>query len=56
MKTAFIIFNRMPMLGFISGYDPLMHLKPMGFMPEFIWDICAASKDVINDENLPQNA
>jgi len=46
----------MPILDFISGYDPFTRLKPMAFMPEFLRDIGAASKDVINDENLSQNA
>ncbi|MDK2743433.1 MAG: DJ-1/PfpI family protein [Nitrospira sp. BO4] len=52
MKTAFIIFDRMTMLDFIGVYDPLTRLKSMGLMPEFTWDICAMSEDVVDDKNL----
>jgi len=52
MKTAFIIFDRMTMLDFIGLYDPLTRLKSMGLMPEFAWDICAISNDVVDDKGL----
>jgi len=52
MKTAFIIFDRMTRLDFIGVYDPLTRLKSMGLMPEFTWDICAMSEDVVNDKKL----
>jgi cyclohexyl-isocyanide hydratase len=52
MKTAFIIFDRMTMLDFIGLYDPLTRLKSMGLMPEFDWDICAMSKNVVDDKEL----
>jgi transcriptional regulator GlxA family with amidase domain len=48
MKSAFIIFDRMTMLEFISIYDPLTRLKLMGLMPEFAWGICARSKNVVD--------
>jgi cyclohexyl-isocyanide hydratase len=52
MRTAFIIFNRMTMLDFISVYDPLTRLKSMGEMSDFAWDICAMSKTVADDKGL----
>lgn len=52
MKIAFVIFDRMTMLDFISVYDPLTRLKSMGFMTEFAWDICAMNKIVVDDKGL----
>lgn len=52
MKAAFIIFDRMTMLDFIGMYDPLTRLKSMGLVCEFVWDICAVTKDVSDDKNL----
>ncbi len=52
MTTAFIIFDRMTMLDFIGLYDPLTRLKSMGLMPEFEWDICGFTKDIVDDKGL----
>ena len=52
MKTAFVIFNRMTVMDFISAYDPLTRLKSMGLMPGFEWDICAFTADVVDDKGL----
>lgn len=40
------------MLDFIGVYDPLTRLKSMGLMPEFVWDICAMRKDVVDANEL----
>ena len=52
MKAAFVIFNRMTALDFIGVYDPVTRLKSMGLMPEFSWDICAFSQQVMDDRGL----
>lgn len=52
MKTAFIIFDRMTMLDFCGIYDLLTRLKSIGLMSEFVWDICAMGKDVVDDKSL----
>lgn len=52
MKTSFVIFNRMTVMGFIGAYDPLTRLKSMGLIPGFDWDICALTTDVADDKGL----
>ncbi|MDN5941134.1 MAG: DJ-1/PfpI family protein [Nitrospira sp.] len=52
MKTAFVIFNRMTALDFIGTYDPLTRLTSMQLMPDFEWDICALTMDVVDDKGL----
>ena len=52
MKAAFVIFDRMTALDFIGVYDPVTRLKSMGLMPEFSWDVCARSSQVLDDRGL----
>jgi cyclohexyl-isocyanide hydratase len=42
----------MTMLDFIGPYDPLTRLESIRLMPEFAWEICAMSKDIIDDKEL----
>jgi transcriptional regulator GlxA family with amidase domain len=52
MKTAFILFDRMTALDFVGVYDPLTRLRSMKIMPGFVWDLCAFTKDVVDDRGL----
>jgi cyclohexyl-isocyanide hydratase len=52
MKTAFVVFNRMTVMDFIGTYDPLTRLKSMRLIPDFEWDICALTEDVVDDKGL----
>lgn len=52
MKTAFVIFDRMTVMDFIGAYDPLTRLRTTGLMPDFQWDICALTDEVLDDKRL----
>jgi cyclohexyl-isocyanide hydratase len=52
MKTAFVIFDRMTALDLIGVYDPLTRPKPMNFVPEFNWQVCAFIEKVSDDRGL----
>ncbi len=52
MKTAFVIFDRMTALDLIGVYDPLTRLKSMDFVPEFSWQMCAFTEEVVDDKGL----
>jgi transcriptional regulator GlxA family with amidase domain len=52
MNTAFVIFNRMTMLDFIGMYDPLTRLKSMQIMPDFEWNVCSFTTNVVDDKGL----
>ena len=52
MKTAFILFDRMTAMDFIGVYDSLTRLRSMNLMPGFAWDICAFTKNVVDDRGL----
>ena len=52
MKAAFVIFHQMTALDFIGIYDPLTRLKTMEILPDFTWNICAATPTVTDDRNL----
>ena len=52
MKAAFVIFDKMTALDFVGVYDPVTRLKSMGLMPEFSWDICSYSQQVMDDRGL----
>lgn len=52
MKTAFVIFNRMTALDFIGMYDPLTRLNSMQLMPDFEWNVCSFTADLVDDKGL----
>jgi transcriptional regulator GlxA family with amidase domain len=52
MRTAFVVFDRMTMLDFVGIYDPLTRLRSMGFMPDFAWEVCAQTPEVVDDRGL----
>lgn len=41
MHIAFIIFDGITWLDLIGVYDPISRLRPMGYLPQLHWDICA---------------
>lgn len=52
MKTAFIIYDGMTALDFIGVYDALIRLKTMKFLPDFEWEVCAHTEQVIDGSGL----
>jgi cyclohexyl-isocyanide hydratase len=52
MKTAFAIFDRMTALDFVGVYDPLTRLRSMNLMPNFEWQICSFTEEVVDDRGL----
>lgn len=52
MRVAFLTYNGMTMLDFIGVYDAMTRLKTMGFDPEFTWDVCARSSEVVDGTGL----
>ena len=52
MKAAFIIYDGMTALDFVGVYDALIRLKTMKFMPDFAWEVCAHTLQVIDGSGL----
>ena len=52
MKTAFVIFDGMTIMDFIGIYDPLRRLKTMNIVPDFQWNVCARSAEVVDETGL----
>jgi cyclohexyl-isocyanide hydratase len=52
MQFAFVIFDQMTALDFVGVYDPLTRLKSMGFRPDLTWDICARTREIVDDRGL----
>ena len=52
MRTAFVVFDRMTALDFVGIYDPLTRLYSMGFLPDFVWELCAQTAEVTDDRGL----
>ena len=48
MKAAFIIYDVMTAMDFIGVYDALIRLKTMNVMPDFEWEICARTAEVVD--------
>ncbi len=46
MKAAFVVFDDLTLLDFVSVYDAFTRLKTMGFVKGFEWDICAVTESV----------
>ncbi len=52
MKFAFIVYDGMTLLDFAGAYDPITRLKSMGFVNDFVYDVCATQKTVRTFEGL----
>jgi transcriptional regulator GlxA family with amidase domain len=52
VKTAFVIFDGMTIMDFIGIYDPLRRLKTMNIVPDFQWNVCARSAEVVDETGL----
>jgi cyclohexyl-isocyanide hydratase len=52
MKAAFIIYDGMTALDFVGVYDALTRLKTMNYIPDFDWEICAHTEEVIDSTGL----
>lgn len=52
MRAAFVVFDGMTALDFIGFYDPLTRLKTMQIMDGFAWNVCALSREVVDDRGL----
>lgn len=52
MKVAFVIFDRMTSLDFISTYDPVGRLSTMGYMDDLSCSVCSRESPVADDRGL----
>ena len=52
MKIAFVLYDGMTALDFVSVYDPLTRLKTMGFIPDLSWDLVAWESTVKDSSGL----
>jgi cyclohexyl-isocyanide hydratase len=52
MNVAFIIYDGMTTLDFIGVFDALTRLKTMEFVPDFRWEVCARSAEVVDGTGL----
>ncbi|HVG19977.1 MAG TPA: DJ-1/PfpI family protein [Blastocatellia bacterium] len=52
MKAAFIIYDGMTALDFVGAYDALTRLKTMKFIPDFGWEVCARTEEVLDGSGL----
>lgn len=52
MHTAFLIYDRMTALDFVSVFDALTRLKTMNLLPGYDWDVCSYTDTVTTDKGL----
>lgn len=52
MKIAFVVFDGMTALDFVSAFDPLTRLRTMGIQPSVTWDVVARTPRVTDHAGL----
>jgi cyclohexyl-isocyanide hydratase len=52
MRIAYILFDNFNLLDFAGVYDPVSRLRPLGFIPNLEWDICALDDTVMDGYRL----
>ena len=52
MNIAYILFDNITLLDLAGVYDPVSRLRPLGFMPQLKWDLCALDETVMDSYHL----
>lgn len=52
MQIAYILFDNITLLDLAGIYDPVSRLRPLGFMPQLRWDLCALDETVMDSYHL----
>ncbi len=52
MRIAYILFDNITLLDLAGIYDPVSRLRPLGFMPQLKWDLCAMDDTIMDGYNM----
>lgn len=52
MRIAYILYDNFTLFDFAGVYDPVSRLRPLGFIPNLEWDLCAMEDTVMDGYKL----
>jgi transcriptional regulator GlxA family with amidase domain len=52
MQIAYIVFDNITLLDLAGIYDPVSRLRPLGFIPDLKWDLCALDDTIMDGYHL----